>query len=255
MNALLVRMLLQQAEKANWIFSADTYQLENELALAIVAESERKAMEKPASAFAQRAQLSKLDPNDTRGLQDIRVLQERDELKEEVRALRMKVTNLERGLEQSGEHMREKTSINEERLALQAEVAQLKAAQEAAVETKTALQAEVTQLKSRLEAERGEKEAVLSRELSTKAALDGAAEQQSSELALVTKKYKKVKEDLRVTKLELEQANSTLNGRLQDSKQWLQLKDMMKKKSAQVVDLRKRLMVYEPDLDIPDGDA
>lgn len=54
--------------------------------------------------------------------------------------------------------------------------------------------------------------------------------------------------------MQVKAAEQALAGKVQDSKQWQQMKQMMQQKSREVVELRRRLTKYEPE-EISSADA
>ncbi len=52
---------------------------------------------------------------------------------------------------------------------------------------------------------------------------------------------------------QVKESEEALNGKLQESKQFLQMKQMMQTKSQEVVTLRKKLEKYEPQ-NVPSSD-
>ncbi|PNH07479.1 Leucine zipper transcription factor-like protein 1 [Tetrabaena socialis] len=159
-NALLVKILLSQAQVHGAELMVDTNSLENEFLLKQISSSETTALSRPASDFVRRnTQLGRMGTVATVSTQDPALIKERDALKAEL-------------------------ASTKERMA-------------------------------KLQAAR-------------------------NQLALKDK--------------ELRAASEALNGKLQESKQFLQMKQMMQSKSTEVTALRKKLEKYEPQ-SVPSADT
>ncbi|GBG60482.1 hypothetical protein CBR_g5656 [Chara braunii] len=91
-NALLLKLIFQQAEEAGFLMYADFNQLENMNLLAEMKSSEQAVLNKPATAFTVKSQkLRKIAGSGT----DPHVIIERDTLREEVHSLNDKLTKLQ----------------------------------------------------------------------------------------------------------------------------------------------------------------
>ncbi|KAG2492610.1 hypothetical protein HYH03_009026 [Edaphochlamys debaryana] len=75
----------------------------------------------------------------------------------------------------------------------------------------------------------------------------------AGQLAALQDEVKGLKSQLALKDKELRAANDALNGKLQDSKQFQQMKAMMQAKAQEVAQLRKRLERYEPQ-NVPSAD-
>ncbi|MEW5308178.1 MAG: hypothetical protein WDW38_000155 [Sanguina aurantia] len=241
-NALLVKLLLSQAQESGVELLVDTAQLENELLLRAISASEYTALSRPASDFKKRnAQLSKLGTIATVSVQDPLVVKERD-------ALRAEVESLQERVRQQGEQvtaaLRERTEGNEQVRLLRE---QLAAVREEGSSSVGKLQQDLSQLST---ASAGQSQ------LSTQqvAELQRKLQDVSFDLDTVKAQAAKAGAQAERSERELAAAKEGLDGKLTDCKQYQQMKSMMQAKSADVVALRKRLAAYEPQ-DVPSADT
>ncbi|MEW5305844.1 MAG: hypothetical protein WDW36_008359 [Sanguina aurantia] len=258
-NALLVKLLLSQAQESGVELLVDTAQLENELLLRAISASEVTALRRPASDFKKRnSQLSKLGTIATVSVQDPLVVKERDALKGEVESLQERVR--QQG-EQVTAAMRERTEGNEQtilrarkqlgkvdllwQVRLLGE--QLAAAREEGSSSVGKLQRDLSQLST---ASAGQSQ------LSTQQAAELQRKLQDLSFDLEAARAQAAKAGAQAERSEgqLAAAKEGLDGKLTDCKQYQQMKGMMQAKSAEVVALRKRLAAYEPQ-DVPSADA
>lgn len=251
-SALLLRLLFIQAEGSGLELSVDTNALENEMLLGEIENSEKAALSKPASAFVKKA--SKLQKVTGGSGTDPRIIRERDDLKEEVATLKERFNQLQA---QNTVILREKTALQEQ---LDGTKGSLKDTQTKLEETSSdreaVLQKKELEMKKLEEELTGKLKAleVSQAELQASSSSEVAAVEKSA--AKAKKQLAAIQDELRVKALELEKAEQQVNEKLNDSKQFQQMKKMMQAKSQQVVQLRKRLACYEPpDADAGDADA
>ena len=95
-NALVVKILLAQAQANGLQLQFDTNALENEFLLKTIASSESTALSRPASDFVKRSQtLGKVGGVSTITVSDGKASKERDLLKEELDATKAKLDQLQ----------------------------------------------------------------------------------------------------------------------------------------------------------------
>ncbi len=289
-NALLVKMLLTQAQANGLELHVDTNQLENEFLLKTIANSENVALSRPASDFVRRnAQLSKLGTVATVSVQDAALDKRNKELQEEVKTLTDRLARLQ---EQTTASMRDRSGVTDELNRLRDELAerdeQLREAQKGKAELLAKLQAEFASLSTQaagaanasqsqfadLERQLQEQRALLETERvrSAQAAQEATAREKEvrhagtaaagggSRLGLVGAPRRWWRPDASPTvprscgaASQVRQLKDVLDGKLQDAPQVKQLRQLMQAKSNEVVDLRKRLAKYEPQA-VPSAD-
>jgi len=247
-NALLVKILLSQAQANGLELQVDTNTLENEFLLKQIAASEATAVSRPASDFVRRnTQLGKIGTVSTINMSDPKTAKERDALGAELQTTKQRLEQMQ---QQTTQMMRERTAVNNELNALKDELA----AKNAALQATQSGQNEMLSKMQRKFAS-----------LSTQAA--GAAQVSGSQFEDLKRQLNETRGDLEETRRKLARAQDeinakdaemrgtrdTLDGRLMESKQFQQMKKMMQQKSNEVVELRKRLGRYEPQ-HIPSAD-
>jgi leucine zipper transcription factor-like protein 1 len=227
-NALLVKIMLSEAQANGLSLALDTNALENEFLLKQIAVSEQTALGRPASDFVRRS--SGLGAT---VVVDQKASQERDALGAQLGTTNEKMASLQ---QQTTVMMRDKTALNEEVTALRAELASSQANQgqllsqmqgqfkDLSVQAAGAAQVSTTQfedLKRQLNETRGQLE-----DARTQAALQADA--------------------LKFRDAEMQSMMSNSEAHIMNSKQFQQMKAIMQTKSSEVVELRKRLVKYEP---------
>ncbi|GLI62895.1 hypothetical protein VaNZ11_005715 [Volvox africanus] len=247
-NALLVKILLSQAQAQGVDLFVDTHALENELLLKQISASEATALARSASDFLQRnITLGKLGTVATVTTQDPALIKERDALKAELVLVQERLIKLQ---EETTVMMRDRTALNNQINRLKDELA-----------TKDKELASVL----------GDKDASVSKLLKEMEQISATTANMSELTAAEVEQLKKqagglgvklsaLMEDLKAARnqvalkdKELRAAGEALNGKLQESKQFLQMKQMMQAKSQEVAMLRKRLEKYEPQ-NVPSAD-
>uniref|UniRef100_A0A7R9Z355 Leucine zipper transcription factor-like protein 1 n=1 Tax=Chlamydomonas euryale TaxID=1486919 RepID=A0A7R9Z355_9CHLO len=239
-NALLVKMLLSQAQAAGASLLVDTNALENEFLLKQMAATEVAALSRPASDFVRRgAGLGKINTVQV-PVQDTKASQERDALGAQLSATNEKMQQLQ---QQSTAMMREKTALNEEVQRLRAEVA---AKDQALMSSSSNQQEVITQMQAQFKA------------LSVEAA--GAAQVSTTQFDDMKRQLTETrgqledarvqlarkKDDLAHRDAELRSVMANAEAHIMNSKQFQQMKAIMQQKSNEVVELRQRLSRYEP---------
>nr|BCL66246.1 hypothetical protein [Volvox reticuliferus] len=248
-NALLVKILLSQAQAQGVNLFVDTHALENELLLKQISASEVTALSRSASDFLRRnITLGKLGTVATVTTQDLALIKQRDGLKAELAVAQERLIKLQ---EETTSMMRDRTALNNQINRLKDELA-----------------AKNEALASVL----GDKDASVSKLLKEMNQLAATAKSESELTAAEVEQLKKeagglgfkvsaLMEDLQARRnqvafkdKELRAAGEALNGKLQESKQFLQMKQMMQAKSQEAAVLRKRLEKYEPQ-NVPSADT
>lgn len=245
-NALLVRLLLVQAQCFGMELAVDTTQLENEFLLKQIKSSETTALSRPASDFVKKNnQLNKIGTVGTIAVQDPKLVKERDQLKSELATLKDRFNKLQ---EQTTKMMREKTDLAGQLSTLKEDLtgkeSALKSVKDSSSSTISKLQKELQALSAGAAQLSAAQIAEIQKQLKT---LVGEVDKLKSDLS-------STKEQLAIKEKDLRVAEEGLNGKLQDCKQFLQMKKLMKEKSNEVVTLRKRLGKYEPQ-SIPDAEG
>lgn len=240
-NALLVQLLLGQAQQAGIALAVDTNQLENEYLISQIKNIELSALSKPASQFQRRpGQLQKIGTVATVNVADPQVVKERDQLKEELDTLRERFQKLQ---QQTTMMMREKSALSDELTDVKEQLA-----------TKDR---EVRGLQLREEAPRSssqnhsqERDAAAQRKIEElQEILQSTRDQLTQSKSEVLAVQGKLQDSIR----EARKAEDALGAKVNDSKQFVQMKKMMQAKSQEVATLRRRLAKYEPQ-DIPHAD-
>ncbi|GLC50648.1 hypothetical protein PLESTB_000403000 [Pleodorina starrii] len=248
-NALLVKILLSQAQAQGADLAVDTNALENELLLKQISSSEATALSRPASDFLRRnSKLGRLGTVATVATQDPALVKERDNLKVELAAVQERMAKLQ---EETTKVMRDRTALNNQLNSLKDELASKDKALAASVGDKDAsvskLQKEMEQL-SASAAGRSQLTAAEVEQLKKQAGGLG------SKVAALMDELQAAKNQLTLKDKDLRAAGEALNGKLQESKQFLQMKQMMQTKSQEAAALRKRLEKYEPQ-NVPSADT
>lgn len=247
-NALLVKMLLAQGQQHGLNLYVDTNQLENEKLLQQIAQSEATALRRPAADFMRRGnQLDKLGVSVASvPVQDPKLLAQREELQADLESALQRVRDVQ---QQTTAMMREKTQVAEQLDSVSAKLA----SREAELQALTAAhEATVKQLESEREAKAASKSEETS---SGSGQLWQQLESRTAELKLCQADLNSLRAQLVKKEAEIKQADAALAGKIQDSKQWVQMRKLMQVKSQDVVLLRKKLSKYEPQ-DVPeDGDT
>mmetsp|Transcript_35099 Transcript_35099/g.78132 ORF Transcript_35099/g.78132 Transcript_35099/m.78132 type:complete len:331 (+) Transcript_35099:74-1066(+) len=247
-NALLVKILLYQAQVNGLELHVDTNQLENEFLLKTIASSERTALTRPATDFVRRnAQLSKIGTVATVGYEDPKMKKEREQLASDVQTMEGRMRALQ---EQTTQMMRERTNLNNEINSLRDQLAEKDAQLQAAAKGQNAMLSKLqsdfanlsTQAAGAANVSNSQFEELKHKLHETR----GTLEQTRTDLA-------RAQDELRMREQELRQTRDVLDGRLMESKQFQQMKQMMQKKSAEATELRKRLARYEPQ-SVPSAD-
>ncbi|KXZ48479.1 hypothetical protein GPECTOR_27g649 [Gonium pectorale] len=242
-NALLVKILLSQAQAHGAELMVDTNSLENEFLLKQISSSEATALSRPASDFVRRnTQLGKLGTVATVTTQDQAVVKERDALKAELAAAKERSTKLQ---EETTKMMRDRTALNTQLNALKDELAAKDAALKASLGDKDAALKQLTADMQKLTAKAAEAAAAAAK-------AGGGAD--PAALAAAQSELQAAKNQLALKDKELRAAQEALGGKLQESKQFVQMKQMMQSKAQEVAALRKKLDKYEPQA-VPSADA
>nr|BCL66121.1 hypothetical protein [Volvox africanus] len=247
-NALLVKILLNQAQAQGAELSVDTHALENELLLKQISASEATALSRSASDFLRRnVTLGKLGTVATVTTQDPALVKERDMLRTELAVALERMTKLQ---EETTRMMRDRTTFTKQINELKDELASKHKALASALGDKDA---SVLKLLTELEQ--------LATTAASKSELTAAeVDQLNKQAGGLGIKVSELMEELRAARnqvaikdKELRAAGEALNGKLQESKQFLQMKQMMQAKSQEAATLRKRLEKYEPQ-SVPSAD-
>mmetsp|Transcript_19308 Transcript_19308/g.33336 ORF Transcript_19308/g.33336 Transcript_19308/m.33336 type:complete len:327 (-) Transcript_19308:235-1215(-) len=247
-NALLMKILLSQAQAGGLELYVDTNQLENELLLRAVAKSESVALARPASDFARRnAQLSKLGSVATITVQDGVAAKEVARLKAELATATERLVKLQ---EQTSATLRGRSAasgdvqvLNDLLVAKEAELQAALAGRDGAL---SQLQNEFQMLSTQASG------AASSSQQNHSATQKQLAEQQE-QFARERDAAGRVSHALEEQDAEVRQLKAILEGKLQDAPQVKQLRQLMQAKSNEVVDLRRRLIKYEPQ-SVPSAD-
>lgn len=247
-NALLVKMLLAQAQANGLELHVDTNQLENEFLLRTIANSENVALSRPASDFVRRnAQLSKLGTVATVSVQDAALDKRNKDLQDEVKTLTERLARLQ---EQTTASMRDRSGSTDELNRLRDQLAerdeQLREAQKAKAELLGKLQQEFANLSTQAAGAASASQSQFSD-------LERQLQEQRSLLEQERVKSAQAAQEASARDKEIRQLKDVLDGKLQDAPQVKQLRQMMQTKSTEVVELRKRLAKYEPQ-SIPSAD-
>mmetsp|Transcript_8024 Transcript_8024/g.15585 ORF Transcript_8024/g.15585 Transcript_8024/m.15585 type:complete len:326 (-) Transcript_8024:543-1520(-) len=246
-NALLIKILLSQAQAQGVELIVDTAQLENEFLIKQIGATETTALNRPASDFIRRnAQLGRIGTVATVATQDPALIKERDNLKEESVVLKDRLTKMQ---EEVTKVMRERSSLNSTVNTLKDDLDSLKSELESVKKTKNS---EVESLRVELESKAA---------LGAKAAKASVGSEEDSKKILdLTANLSKLEEDLKmankqigVKEKELRDARGALDGKLDGSPQFQQLKQLMQAKNAELVALKRKLNKYEPQ-DIPNAE-
>ncbi|PNW81567.1 hypothetical protein CHLRE_06g252000v5 [Chlamydomonas reinhardtii] len=246
-NALLVKILLSQAQAQGLELAVDTNSLENEFLLKQISSSEATALSRPASDFVRRnTQLGRLGTVATVATQDPAVVRERDALRAELQEAKERMAKLQ---EETTKVMRDRTTLNNQLNSLRDELAAKDTALRAALGDKEAAVAGLSNKMAALEAAgRGGVSAEAA------AALEKKAGGLGGQLAAVQEELQAARNQLALKDKELRAASEALSGKLQESKQFLAMKQMMQSKSQEAAALRKRLEQYEPQ-SVPSADT
>ncbi|KAG1663693.1 hypothetical protein FOA52_013261 [Chlamydomonas sp. UWO 241] len=226
-NALLVKIMLSQAQANGLRLALDTNALENEFLLKQIAVSEQTALGRPASDFVSSSALGNVTAEDKKASQ------ERDALGAQLGTTNERMASLQ---QQTTAMMRDKTALAEEVTALRAELASSQASQgkllsqmqgqfkDLSVQAAGAAQVSTTQFED------------MKRQLNeTRGQLEDARTQLARQTDALSSKD-----------AELQSMMSNSEAHIMNSKQFQQMKAIMQQKSGEVVELRKRLAQYEP---------
>jgi len=250
-NALLLRLLFKQAEDESIQLSVDPNALENELLINQMKVLEDQALTKPASAFIlKKSGLGKL--SNAGGGTDPKIVMERDQLKDELQSLRFRFQELQAS---TNSMMKEKSAMREEMGRAQDSASTQQSELEGSLKEREAIlkkkEEELAHLERAME-ETGREKSALS------AASSEAEEKLKKQVAKLKKEVKHKDEEISQSTSRLESADKHMDGKLNESKQFQTMKKMMMTKSQQLMQLRKRLAMYEPPdegEDIGDADA
>uniref|UniRef100_A0A7S0WQH0 Leucine zipper transcription factor-like protein 1 n=1 Tax=Chlamydomonas leiostraca TaxID=1034604 RepID=A0A7S0WQH0_9CHLO len=248
-NALLVKILLSQAQANGLELHVDTNALENEFLLRQIAHSEETALSRPASDFVRRnAQLSKLGTVATVAVTDTTAVREKEAMAAELGGAQDRMRALQ---EQMTAAMREKTALTNQLNALKEELATKDAALSGAQSGQTAMLGKLQHDFASLSTEAAGAAAASNAQF-------GELQKQLNEhrgmLESTRRELAGVQEQLGIRESELRHAHDILDGKLQEAPQFQQMRKMMQAKSQEVVDLRRRLARYEPQ-SVPSADA
>nr|BCL66171.1 hypothetical protein [Volvox reticuliferus] len=247
-NALLVKILLSQAQAQGADLSVDTHALENELLLKQISASEATALSRSASDFLRRnVTLGKLGTVATVTTQDPALVKERDMLRAELAVALERMTKLQ---EETTRMMRDRTTSTKQINDLKDELAEKRKVMASALGDK-----DVSMLKLLKEMEQLATTAASKSEL-TAAEVDQLKKQAGglgAKVSELMEELQAARNQVVLKDKELRAAGEALNGKLQESKQFLQMKQMMQAKSQEVAMLRKRLEKYEPQ-NVPSAD-
>ncbi len=232
-SALGIQTLLAQGLAAGAALSLEPASLENERLLEVVRAAEAAALARPAADFLRKCVPAGLASVGARaslgGGGGGEAALERDKLRAEVEALRSRLQALQVGTTAA---MRDKAEMAQQLEAAREEAA---AARRAALRQESAAAAAAPAAAAR---EALERQLAAANE-ETSRALDLGRGARSQLTALQQKLHTKAGE---AAQLEAAAAE-----RLAASKQFRQLQQLMKAKSEQVVELRRRLARYEPE--------
>mmetsp|Transcript_25456 Transcript_25456/g.69131 ORF Transcript_25456/g.69131 Transcript_25456/m.69131 type:complete len:324 (-) Transcript_25456:2458-3429(-) len=242
-NGLLIKLLISQAEASGVKIAVDTNSLENEVLLRQVAKSELEALgKKPADFATSKPQIVVPAPeNSAEHAKQIKQLQEEKAgMQERMQQLQEQVTSV----------MRERTALNDTINSLKDQLAAASSSQEATQAGSSSslaklqedfknlsMQAEDASKESRKQYEEMEKTLNEHRGMLNQARRDAATHQQA----------------LKDTEAQLQAARDSMEGKLQESVQFQQLRKLMQAKTVEVKELRAKLNKYEPQ-DIPSAD-
>ncbi|KAJ9511962.1 hypothetical protein QJQ45_004452 [Haematococcus lacustris] len=247
-NALLVKLLLSEGQIHDVHLVVDTAKLENEFLLRQIANSEEKALSRPASDFVRRnVQLDKIGSIATVTLPDAGLMKEKLSLEADAAALRERMQKMQ---DQTTNIMRERTALNDQLATLKEQLAKTNAALEASEKAQASNKEKLQKEFAKLSAEASGASKASNAEFDD---LKKQAEDVKSKLQQTRQQLADNQEKLKESEVQLHQAQSTLEGKLQESTQFQQMKKMMQAKSQEVVDLRKRLLKYEPQ-SVPSAD-
>ncbi|KAL6755414.1 hypothetical protein V8C86DRAFT_3137777 [Haematococcus lacustris] len=247
-NALLVKLLLSEGQIHDVHLVVDTAKLENEFLLRQIANSEEKALSRPASDFVRRnVQLDKIGSIATVTLPDAGLMKEKLSLEADAAALRERMQKMQ---DQTTNIMRERTALNDQLAALKEQLSKTNAALEASEKAQASNKEKLQKEFAKLSAEASGASKASNAEFDD---LKKQAEDVKSKLQQTRQQLADNQEKLKESEVQLHQAQSTLEGKLQESTQFQQMKKMMQAKSQEVVELRKRLLKYEPQ-SVPSAD-
>ncbi|KAF5835455.1 hypothetical protein DUNSADRAFT_7344 [Dunaliella salina] len=244
-NGLLIKLLISQAEARGVKIAVDTNSLENEVLLRQVAKSELEALgKKPADFATSKPQIVVSAPapeNSAEHAKQIKQLQEEKAgMQERMQQLQEQVTSV----------MRERTTLNDTINSLKDQLAAASSSREAAQAGSSSslaklqedfknlsVQAEDASKESRKQFEEMEKTLNEHRGMLNQARRDAATHQQA----------------LKDTEAQLKTVKDSMEGKLQESVQFQQLRKLMQAKTVEVKELRAKLNKYE-EVNIPSAD-
>lgn len=243
-NALLVKLLLNQAQAHGCSLTVEAAKLENELLLKEMKEMERLALAKSAADFNRELSVKAV------AVQDPRLLQERDSLRGEIASMEAKLRSLQ---DASSSALKGQVGLAEQAAQLQEQLSTRDAQLAEAARSQAELQRRVDDLTARAASAAASTSAVGERQV---AELTAQVAQLRGDLKSTQQRLSEAQQGIGLKDLAARQAEEALEAKVQGTKQFQTLKAMMMKKSTEVVALRKRLAKYEPQAvqDADDGD-
>ncbi|EFJ49393.1 hypothetical protein VOLCADRAFT_89775 [Volvox carteri f. nagariensis] len=249
-NALLVKILLSQAQSQGSDLFVDTHALENEFLLKQISSSEVTALSRPASDFLQRknAALGKLGAVATMVTQDPALITERDKLKADLASAQERLMKLQ---EETTKMMRERTTLNHQINDMKDELAAKDKALASALAGNEASAGKLQKQMEQLSASATSKSQITAAEMEQ---LKKHASGLSFKVAACMDELQAARNQLALKDKELRAATDAIHGKLQESKPFLQMKQLMQAKSQEAAALRKKLEKYEPQ-NVPSADV
>eukprot|EP00276_Gloeochaete_wittrockiana_P003512 CAMPEP_0184656472 /NCGR_PEP_ID=MMETSP0308-20130426/16532_1 /TAXON_ID=38269 /ORGANISM="Gloeochaete witrockiana, Strain SAG 46.84" /LENGTH=317 /DNA_ID=CAMNT_0027093621 /DNA_START=9 /DNA_END=962 /DNA_ORIENTATION=- len=234
---LLLRQLFSQAEKQYVSLDVDAGSLEDKLLLDQVAKAEEATSGKPALG-APKPQLASLRVDAGKAL-------EAGQMKEDMKQMRERMQRVQA---QAAVAVKEKASLTHELERLKAELETTKSSESDKEQKLKLASAQLATLLSKTASLESEMSSLSkSSKASGPKSADSASKEEGDRLAYI----QNLRKELNETKAQLDSVTKDHNVKLNESKQFQQLRKMLETKNQSIKSLREELKKFRPEADIP----